>query len=34
MIYFEIELHLNNMVNVALNGNDKVVREAKLSTSR
>lgn len=34
MIYCGIDLHSNNMVNVAINGNGKVVREAKLPTSR
>ena len=33
MIHVGIDLHTNNMVNVALNGNGKVVREAKLPTS-
>ncbi|WP_138429601.1 IS110 family transposase [Fodinibius saliphilus] len=34
MTYVGIDLHANNMVNVALNGNGKVIREAKLPTSR
>ncbi|SMO79408.1 IS110 family transposase [Fodinibius sediminis] len=34
MTYVGIDLHSNNMVNVALNGNGKMVREAKLPTSR
>jgi transposase len=33
MTYVGIDLHTNNMVNVAINGNGKVVREAKLPTA-
>lgn len=33
MTYVGIDLHANNMVNVAINGNGKVVREAKLPTA-
>src|SRR5699024_3266142 len=33
MTYVGIDLHTNNMVNVALNGNGKVVGEAKLPTA-
>lgn len=34
MIHVGIDLHTNNMVNIALNDNGKVVKEAKLPTSR
>jgi len=30
MTYVGIDLHANNMVNVAINGNGEVVREAKV----
>lgn len=33
MIHVGIDLHTNNMVNVAINGNGEVIREAKLPTS-
>lgn len=33
MTYVGIDLHTNNMVNVALNDNGEVVREAKLPTA-
>jgi len=33
MTYVGIDLHANNMVNVAINGKAEVVRQAKLSTS-
>ncbi len=34
MTYVGIDLHANNMVNVAINSNSEVIREAKLPTSR
>ena len=34
MTYCGIDLHTNNMVNVAINSNGEVIREAKLPTSR
>jgi len=34
MTYVGIDLHSNNMVNVAINSNGEVIREAKLPTSR
>jgi predicted NBD/HSP70 family sugar kinase len=34
MTYVGIDLHANNMVNVAINGNGEVIREAKLPTSK
>ena len=33
MTYVGIDLHANNIVNVAINGNGKIVREAKLPTA-
>lgn len=33
MIYVGINLHSNNMVNITINSNVEVVREAKLPTS-
>ncbi|HLR31524.1 MAG TPA: hypothetical protein VK074_03490 [Fodinibius sp.] len=33
MTYVGIDLHSNNMVNVAINSNGEVIQEAKLSTS-